>query len=35
MYSGSSGGFRGRNMGFYARPLGVGEVGRVRLSHTS
>ncbi len=25
---------RGRNMGFYAGPLGVGEVGRVRLSHT-
>jgi len=28
-----SGDFRGREMGLYVGPLGIGEVGRVGLSH--
>jgi hypothetical protein len=33
MYSGSSGSFGCRDMGLYVGPLGVGEVGSIRLSH--
>jgi len=33
MYSGTSVGFRGRDMGLYGGPLGIGEVRRIRLSH--
>jgi hypothetical protein len=33
MHSGASRGFGGRNMGFYARPIGVGEVCLICSSH--
>jgi hypothetical protein len=33
MDSRSPGGFRGRKMGLQEGPFGIGEIGRVRLSH--